>query len=111
MVEYIRVTKKIISMIEELGKVGIKIMLVLYKGKGRKYIAEILKEGDISPSSIYRGLSVLADFGLIYYEDEYGRKFVNLTDPGWIVAEHLCKADQAVIKAKKTRLSQLKGSG
>ena len=98
-------------MIEELGRVGTKIMIVLYKGKGRKYIAEILKEGDISPSSIYRSLSILADFGLIYYEYEYGRKFVVLTDPGKIVAEHLYKADLAIIEAKKTRLSQLKGDG
>jgi len=97
-------------MIEDLGFVGIKILLALYSAKdspGKMYIRELLREAGISPSTIYRALSVLADCGLIVYEKKYGRKFVILTAAGRQVAEHLYEADRILRESKERRLKEL----
>lgn len=91
-----------------LGVVGFKILLLIYNSKEkRKYIRQITFDGKIGFTSIYRALSVLADYGLIYYESVHGRKFVVLTNYGEKVAELLSKANSLIIEAKNKRLSNL----
>jgi len=94
-------------MIEQLGFVGIKILLALHESEEALYIREIIREAKISSSTINRALAVLSDFGLITYEYKFNRKFVRLTRAGREVAELIAKADEIIEKTKKLKEQML----
>lgn len=88
-------------MLEEIGFVGIKILLSLYRSDEEKmYIRELMREAGIGGTSTYRALAVLADFGLVRLKRKYRMKFIFLTDSGREVAKLLDEADRIIIKTK-----------
>ena len=89
-----------VTVIEKLGILGVKILIILYRAGKPLYLNQLLRRGDISRSAVYRALSVLSDFRLVEYRYEYNRRFIVLTPEGRQVAELLYKADEIVRKVK-----------
>lgn len=95
--------------VANLGNVGIKILITIYSSKEKmKYIRQITSDGRIGYTSAYRALSVLADYGLVYYKNVYGRKFIILTNTGEKVAKLLTEANNLIREAKNKRLSEMR---
>ncbi len=94
--------------ITNLGNVGIKILITIYSSKEKmKYIRQITSDGRIGYTSAYRALSVLADYGLVYYKNVYGRKFIVLTSIGEKIAKLLTEANNLIKESKNKRLSEI----
>lgn len=94
--------------ITNLGSVGIKILITIYSSKEKmKYIRQIASDGRMGFTSTYRALSVLTDYGLVYYKNIHGRKFVVLTSIGEKVAKLLNDVNNLIREAKNRRLSEI----
>ncbi len=82
-------------MIEELGSVGLKVVLALAV-KREAGIRELIAEARVSSSSVYRALTILYKYNLIKERSLYGRRLISLTDKGRRFAELILEADRVL---------------
>jgi len=84
-----------IRLIEELGKAGIKILLILHR-HGRMTVTGILRRG-IGHTSFYRALEVLKSYELVKEERIGNARVIMLTELGREIAEGLKTLDQKIV--------------
>ena len=90
------------TMIEKLGFSGIEALITLYELNKPLYIRELLKKSKISPSVIYRVLTVLLEFNLITIEYKLNRRYIKLTENGKKVAYHIIEAEKIISAIKES---------
>ena len=83
-----------IRLIEELGRTGIKILLILYE-EDNLPISEIWRRG-VGHSSFYNALITLKSMNLVKEERKGNMRLIKLTPLGREVAEQLKMLDQKV---------------
>jgi len=83
-----------IKLIEEVGRAGIKVLLVLYD-YGPLSVTEILRYG-LGHQAFYNALIKLKDYGLVEEERVGYVRRIKLTQLGREVAEYFKLADQKV---------------
>ena len=82
-------------MIEELGFVGLKLVLALGTKK-ELGIRELIAEARVSSSSIYRALTILYKYNLIKERSLYGRRLISLTKKGEKFAKLILEAERVL---------------
>jgi len=83
-------------LIEEIGEVGLKIILML--GRQEKMVMLELKRSGLSYSSIYRMLPILEKYGLIKEEREGIKRFFSLTEKGQLFYKKLLELEDLLAK-------------
>jgi len=82
-------------MIEELGSVGLKVVLALAVKK-EVGIRELIAEARVSSSSVYRALTILYKYNLVKERSMYGRRLISLTEKGRRFARLILEAERVL---------------
>ena len=93
-----------IPLIEEVGKVGIKILIFLAR-RQRAKLTDFRKVMGAGYEGIYSSLYKLRELGLIEEERERNTRYFMLTKDGRKIAELLEEADRLLANIKKSRAS------
>jgi len=95
-------TRKGIHLIEEVGKVGIKILIFLAR-RGKAKLTEFRTRMGAGYEGIYSALYKLRELGLIEEKREGNTRFFKLTEEGKKIADLLEQADRYLIKLIESR--------
>jgi len=79
--------------IEELGEVGLKVLIFLH-GKGECKMGDIVRLAGIGWSGLYRVYPVLMKYGLVKERQEGKVRYLSLTEFGMKIAEEVIKIDK-----------------
>ena len=80
--------------LDELGEVGIKVLLFLYKKGTESNMGEIVRLAGVGWSGLYRVYPVLLKYGLIRERQKGKVRFWGLTDFGRKIAEEILKIEK-----------------
>ncbi|RLE55814.1 MAG: hypothetical protein DRJ40_07270 [Thermoprotei archaeon] len=97
------------ALADDLGRPGIKLLLILHKTGRAMHIRELQRYG-ISPVSTYRALSTCLQYGLVRTYTKHGLRYIELTEKGREVAELLQRAEE-LIKSSTQQLTEHEGTG
>ena len=78
--------------IEELGKAGLKVLMILYRNGGQGTVSFIHSEG-VGHSSFYSAYATLLAHGLVTEKRRGNARIIILTPLGQEIAEKICELD------------------
>jgi len=89
-------------LIEEIGRTGIKVLLLLAE-HGKLSLSDIIRTAGVGHTTLYNAMSKMKELGLVEEERIGYVRMLKLTPLGREVADYLKLADQKVLAYAKHR--------